>query len=258
MKGSERKKPIINALSNLLFPLAAIAVMTAVYALAAVIVGESLVLPKISEVLESAGTLLISAEFYKSLGFTLLRSLAAFAAAFVIGGGFGILADRCLPLKKALAPVMTFLRAVPTMAVIFLLTLWFRSAFAPVVVAFTVLMPMSYSQTASALSALDEGVFEMCRVYNVPKKRVLARFILPQIAPPLVENAAGNLSFSVKLVIAGEALAQTAASIGGAMNLANIYLQTPRLLAITLIAVAVCFAVEGAVKLINIPSRRWR
>ena len=103
--------------------------MIALYAIAAAVVGESLVLPRISEILKEAGKLAVSAEFYKALVFTLLRALAAFAAAFVVGSALAVAANRLKPLKKALAPIMTFLRAVPTMAVIFLLTLWFRSVF---------------------------------------------------------------------------------------------------------------------------------
>ena len=258
MKRTDGQTAVKSALINLLFPLVSVAAMIALYAIAAAVVGESLVLPKISEILKEAGKLAVSAEFYKALVFTLLRALAAFAAAFVVGSALAVAANRLKPLKKALAPIMTFLRAVPTMAVIFLLTLWFRSVFAPVVVAFTVLMPLSYSQTAAALASLDDGIFEMCKVYKVPKKKVLTKFVLPQIVPQIADSAAGNLSFGVKLVIAGEALAQTAASLGGALNLANIYIDTARRLAITLSAVAVCCAVESAVRLVALLSRRWR
>ena len=119
-------------------------------------------------------------------------------------------------------------------------------------------MPLSYTQMYNALSSLDDGIFEMSKVYRVPKSRILTKFVLPQIAPQLIEATAGNLSFSVKLVIAGEALAQTASSLGGMINNANVYLETARLMAVTLLAVAVCFILEGAVKLLLLSCRRWQ
>ncbi len=254
-----RGKTILKrTLVNLCFPLVTVGVMVSVYAAAAAVANESLILPRIGEILGETGRLLIMGSFYKSLSLTLLRSLLAFAAAFVIGGSLGIAANANRAVEKLLSPLMVLLRAIPTMAVIFLLVLWFRSSFAPMAVAFTILMPLCYTETKTALSSLDGGIFEMCKVYNVPKKRVLTHFVLPQIAPTLIESSAGNLSFAVKLVIAGEALAQTAAGLGGALNLANVYLETARLMAITLIAVAVCFALEFAVKLLLLPSRRWR
>lgn len=258
MKNKSDKNLVKSAVVNLLFPLVTVLVMIAVYAIAAAVVGESLVMPKISEIVFAVGALLKSADFYKSLAFTLLRSLGAFAAAFVVGGALGIAASRLKLLQKALAPLMTFLRSVPTMAVIFLLTLWFRSIFAPVIVAFTVLMPIIYSQTTAMLSSLDDGIFEMCKVYKVPKKKVLTKFVLPQTLPQIADFSAGNLSFGVKLVIAGEALAQTADSLGGTLNLANIYIDTARLFAVTLLAVTVCFIVEVAVRAAALPARRWQ
>ena len=253
-----RRTTLKRAIANLCFPLVTVGFIAAVYATAAAIVGESLILPRLGEILAEAGKLLTKSSFYKSLLFTLLRALAAFAAAFVAGGALGIAANASGAVEKLLSPLMVLLRAIPTMAVIFLLVLWFRSAYAPMIVAFTILLPLCYAETKTALSSLDGGIFEMCKVYAVPKRRVLARFVLPQIAPPLIDGAAGNLSFSVKLVIAGEALAQTAAGLGGALNMANVYLETARLMAITLSAVVVCFVLEFSIRLLLLPSRRWR
>ena len=74
----------------------------------------------------------------------------------------------------------------------------------------------------------------------------------------MIDGAADDLSFSVKLVIAGEALAQTALGLGGMLSLANIYLETARLIAVTVLAVVVCFIIESAVRLLLIPLGRWR
>lgn len=242
---------------NLLFPVASVCVLLAVYCVAAAVTGESLILPAFTEILAAAGKLLSSARFYTSLAFTLLRAAAAFAAAFLLGCALGAAAHFFDAVRRLLSPVMVFLRAVPTMSVIFLLVLWFRSAAAPAIVAFTILLPLSYTAMTVALGGLDRGLFEMSTVYGVPRRRVFARFVLPQIAPPLIDHAAGNLSFSVKLVIAGEALAQTAAGLGGMLNLSNIYLETASLMAITLLAVVVCFVLEGAVRLLKRPCGRW-
>lgn len=256
---TKEKRTILKRIAvNLGFPLITVAALIVIYAVAAAIAGESLILPQLNEVLIAAGQLMTKASFYKALLFTLLRAAAAFVAALAVGGALGIAAFKSKVVERLLSPLMVLLRAIPTMAVIFLLVLWFRSTLAPAIVAFTILLPLCYAQTVAALSSLDISLLEMSKAYEVPKKRVLTRFILPQIAPPLIDGAAGDLSFSVKLVIAGEALAQTAVGLGGALSLANIYLETARLMAITLLAVVVCFCLEGLIRLLLIPSRRWR
>lgn len=256
-RSAKRRESLKRTLINLSFPLITIAVMLSLYALAAAIADESLILPKIGETLAEAGRLLKSALFYKSLAFTLLRSFIAFAAAFVIGSALGAAAYFSPTTEKLLSPLMVFLRAVPTMAVIFLLVLWFRSNAAPAIVAFTVLLPLSYTAAKNALESLDRGLFEMSRAYDVPRSRMFLGFILPQTAPPLIDSAAGNLSFSVKLTVAGEALAQSALGLGGILNLANVYIETARLMAVTLLAVVVCFILEGAVRLLKLPLKKW-
>ena len=258
MSKRKNKKAVIAVLINLCYPLASVSILVAVYAVAAAAANENLILPNWGEIFSAATNLLSQVSFYKSLLMTLLRSAAAFAAAFLIGGALGVGAKYCEPLRRLFTPLMTLLRAVPTMAVIFLLVLWVRSAYSPAIVSFTILMPLSYTQMYNALSSLDDGIFEMSKVYRVPKSRILTKFVLPQIAPQLIEATAGNLSFSVKLVIAGEALAQTASSLGGMINNANVYLETARLMAVTLLAVAVCFILEGAVKLLLLSCRRWQ
>lgn len=256
---SEKQKKILKRLAvNIGFPLITVAVLIAAYETAAALIDESLILPRLKEVLKEVFRQLTKPTFYKSLGLTLVRAFVSFAAALAVGGALGIASYKSRAAEKLLLPVMTVLRAIPTMAVIFLIVLWFRSGIAPAVVAFTVLMPLSYGRTRSALGSLDSMLFEMSKVYEVPKTRVLTKFVLPQIAPTMIDGAADDLSFSVKLVIAGEALAQTALGLGGMLSLANIYLETARLIVVTVLAVVVCFIIESAVRLLLIPLGRWR
>lgn len=249
---------IKRTLINLCFPLASIALLLAIYAIAAAVVGESLILPKAGEVLMETLRQLSHGALYKSLATTLLRAAIAFICAFIAGSALGVAAHFYSAVQRLLSPVMVLLRALPTVAIIFLLVLWFRSAAAPSIVAFTILMPLSYTAMTNALGSLDDGLFEMSKVYEVKKSRILLRFVLPQTAPPLLDSAAGNLSFAVKLVVAGEALAQSAVGLGGMLNMANIYLETATLMAVTLIAVVVCFILEGGVKALRkLICGRW-
>lgn len=256
--GDKRKKILKRAIVNIGFPILSVAALIAVYAAAAAVVNESLILPNWGEIFRETGRLLSDGGFYKALAWTLLRAFIAFLCAFAVGFALGAAAFCSKTAERFIFPVTVAVRALPTVAVIFLFVLWFRSVFAPAVIAFTVIMPMFYTSSRAALDTLDKQIFEMSRVYKVPKKRVIAKFVLPQIAPPLIDAAAGNLSFAVKLVIAGEALAQTAVGLGGTLNLANAYLETARLMAVTMLAVVVCFILEGAVSLLKIPSGRWR
>lgn len=250
-------KIIKKAAKEFAFPCLSVMTLIGVYAVFAAIVGESLILPTPAEVATAVVRLLKSGLFYAYFFGTILRALCAFALSLVVGGIFGFAAFASKVSEKVLFPIMTILRALPTIAIIFLLILWFPSVFSPIAVAFTVIMPLFYGQTLASLTALDKGLFEMSEVYEVPRKRVLLNFVLPEIFPRLITDAAGDLSFSVKLVIAGEALAQTASSIGGTLALAGAYLETAKLAAVTILAVAICFLLERLCLLLKKNSERW-
>ena len=81
---------------------------------------------------------------------------------------------------------------------------------------------------------------------------------LPLAAPVLLRQAGGIFSLGLKVVISGEVLASTYRSLGGMMQEAKMYLEMPRLMALTLIVLLLGFVLEGACRLAYDLIVRWR
>ena len=233
-------------LLNLLFPIGAVAVLVAIWAIAAAAAGDRLILPSPAETAAeffrmSGGK--TCGEFGAAFGMTLVRSLLAYvcagAAAFVLA-----FLSRNGYVRRALYPIFSVLRAVPTMAVIFLFLIWVRARWSPVWVAVTVLLPTMYAAFNQAFDAFDAGLEEMSRVYRVPLRVRLQKMYVPLLLPPLIDSLS-FLSLSIKLVVAAEALAMTATSLGALLYNANITFETARLLAVSLAAVLAGFVIDG-------------
>ena len=62
----------------------------------------------------------------------------------------------------------------------------------------------------------------------------------------------------LKVTVSGEVLSLTYRSLGGLMQDAKTYLQTPRLFALTLVTVLLGFALEGLCFLVYKLVVRWR
>lgn len=233
-------------LLNLLFPIGAVAVLVAIWAIAAAAAGDRLILPSPAETAAEFFRMIggkACGKFWAAFGMTFVRSLLAYvcagAAAFVLA-----FLSRNGYVRRALYPIFSVLRAVPTMAVIFLFLIWVRTRWSPVWVAVTVLLPTMYAAFNQAFDAFDAGLEEMSRVYRVPLRVRLQKMYVPLLLPPLIDSLS-FLSLSIKLVVAAEALAMTATSLGALLYNANITFETARLLAVSLAAVLAGFVIDG-------------
>lgn len=248
-----------NFLISTLFSLLALAVLAVLWIIAAAAVRNGYVLPSLGETLAETGRLLTESVFWRDFGYTLLRTLIAFVLSLVLGAGLAVLASLHRAVRAFLAPVISVLRTVPTMAVVLILILWTSRTVAPALVSLLVLLPAVY---AAALAAIDEVEAEygtFARAYGVGTGRKIVKMYLPLAAPNLLAQAGAVLSMGLKITVSGEVLAQTFRSLGYLLQQASqIYLDIPRLFALTLLCVLIGFALEGACILAKKCIVRWR
>lgn len=221
------------------------------------IVANDYVLPSIGDTFAALGKLLVSRGFWRAFGGTMLRTLAAFAVSLVCGTALAVLARLFAGVRAFFAPIVSFLRTVPTMAIILILLLWTSRAVAPVIVSVLVLFPAVYSAALAALDGVEEEFGELARAFRVGKTRQVCKLYLPLAAPPVLKQAGGILSMGLKITVSGEVLTSTDRSLGGLMQEAKLYVPA-ELLALTLVTVLVGFLLEGICLLAYKLIVRWK
>ncbi len=232
-------------LKKILITLGAFGVLLLIWQIAFFCVGNELLLPPPFECFKEVFSLLGQGRFWKGFSSTLLRALAAFALSLIVGGGFAVVAYLLPAFRAFLAPIVAFLRALPTVAVILLILVFSTPSSAPVAVACLALTPMLYSSAIAAFAGVDGELVELCKVYRVPLKKRVFSLYLPIASPYLLKESTAGLSFALKLVVSAEVLATTFESVGGMMQEAKLALEIPSLFALTVCVVAVGFLVEG-------------
>ena len=235
---------------NILYPVAAVAVMLCTWWIAAAVKGNELILPTPSQTVNALGTMLVGRAFWRAFGGTLLRTVIAFAVSLAVATVLAVAARLWTPVRRFLAPVVSVLRALPTVAVVLLLVVWSSPRVAPVIVDALVIMPVLQAAILAAIDGVDPDLIEMSRVYRVPLARKLCSLYLPSIVPAVMPQIASTLSLSVKLMVASEVLAATAHSLGGQMQQMAAYWETAKLFAYTLVAVIVSLVLEYGVLLV--------
>lgn len=254
-KLTQEKKTFI---MSLVYPLFSLALIFALWAATAAYTGSDLLVPSIGKTFEGVGQLFGQKQTYVDIACTLLRALRGFVLSFAIALILAVVAAFFKPFAKIFAPIVAVLRSVPTMSVILLCLLWTNTQIAPVVVTVLIIFPLLYTAFYSAMTGVDKKLVEMARVYKVPFVTRLTKLYIPSMLPGLFSAVRSTLSLTVKLTIAAEVLAQTRNSIGVDMQLANLYLDTPLLIAWTLIAVVLGAVLELAVYGLGKLCTRWK
>lgn len=242
---------------NLLFSALALLFLWVVWIIAYYAVGNAFLVPSIGDTFSALGEYLASGAFWTAFSRTLLRTVLSFLISLLLGVGLAALAVNVKWVRAFLAPVISVLRTLPTMAIILILLLWTSPSVAPVIVTLLVLFPAVY---AAALAALDDvkGEFSaLVQAYGVSKGRQLVQMYLPLVAPNLLKQSGGIFSMGLKVTVSGEVLASTARSIGGLMQDARIA-HPAHLMALTLVTVLLGFLLEGACLLAYKLIVRWK
>lgn len=104
---------------------------------------------------------------------------------------------------------------------------------------------MLYAGISAALASVDPKLVEMSRVYRVPVRKRIFGLYLPSAAPYALREASAALSFSLKLTVSAEVLANTYQSLGGMLQEAKLYVEMPSLFALTILVLATGFLLEG-------------
>ena len=222
-----------------LITLAALALLYLVWKIAAALMGTSVILPSPEETAAQALRLMAGSEFWRSLCATLYRGIAGFGISLVLGLAVGFPAGKRPLFQRFIQPYMTIIRSTPVMAVILIAIVWLPAETVPVFVAFLMAFPVITQNVAAGIRAVDPRLVAMAQVYKVRKHRMLSGLYLPALAPFLAAGASSALGLAWRAGIAAEVLSQPLWGIGAGMQEAKLRLQTPRVFAWTLAALAV-------------------
>lgn len=223
--------------SSFLYGAAALLALLVLWLVAYILTANEYLVPSPKDTFFETVALLRESAFYTAFFETFLRCLTAFLVSFFCAVCVAIVSYLLKPIEKIAALFVATLRSLPTMAIILLILVWSSPKKAPVVVAFLALFPMLYTGVLSALCSIDVRYKKVCEVYEVPLYRRVFSMYFPLVLPQVIREGAGGLSFSIKLVVSAEIMANTFKSLGGMLQEAKIYLELPRLFALTLIVV---------------------
>lgn len=246
------KKIFIN-----LIPLFTVIFVIVLYALLSYVINNDLLLPSLKSVFFELKNILCSGAFYVAFSGTLIRSIISFVLSFIISIFLAILSSNFIVARKIIAPIISILRAIPTVAVVLLLLFWTSNNIAPIIVTMLVILPTLFTNAKNSISSIDTKTINALKLFNVSKNKILYKVIVPQIMPDMLYSAGNGLSLNIKLMVAAEVLASTGKSLGNMINIANYNLEIANMMALVLISVLSCVIIEYLFSLISKKVGKW-
>lgn len=251
-----KNKKLFNTVMNIVYPLLAFGVIVAIWSIIAASMNKPIIFPMPSKIFSSLIAAIKSDAFWTSVGWSLLRTIICFLISFVLALIFAFLGNFVNPFHRVMSPIISILRAVPTMAIILIAMLWLNGSKASILIGFLIAFPLLYQSFYTSIEGVDKDLVEMSKFYKVsPINRVLYLY-LPETSDSMFDVSASTISLTLKVVIAAEVMSYAKNSIGLQMKMANQEIDIAMLFSWTIIAIALSFILEGIVKLLKLVWRK--
>ena len=234
----------IDKLLNYILPLLSVLCIVVLWTVAALTVDNEYVLPTVGDTVNALFKLFGEGSFYTAFLLTFLRSLIAFILSFLIACALAVLSNKSRKIEKFILPLISVVRALPTVAIVLLLLFWTNNQVAPVVVTMLVVMPTTYTHVKSALDSVDNSSVEAGKVDGADRRQLFIKVQLPQIMPTIYSAVGSGISLNFKLMVAAEVLSATVRSLGNMLNISNYNGEIAKMLAIVVTTVLVGIIIE--------------
>ena len=245
MSGSERNDTGIRSLVGRMWP---VLVWIAVWALAAHLLHQPVLLPNPFMVVARLGELAATGEFWSSIVRSLGLIAAGFSLACLLGVLLAALAHAFSPVRRLLAPVVGAIKAAPVASFIILVLVWVSSRNLSLVISFLMGFPIMYTNVLEALRSTPGDMLEMAHVFRLSLAARIRSIYLSQVLPSFEAACSLALGFCWKAGIAAEVIGLPDHTIGDHLHDAKIYLDTPSLFAWTIAVIVLSIIIEKAVR----------
>lgn len=218
-------------------------------------------LPGPVTVFAELGSIVAQPEFWQALGRTLIRAVAGFGLAVLIGTAIGLAAARSRTLRAAIGSLVTGLQTMPSVV-------WFPLAILLLglgesAIMFVVVLGAAPSVANGVLSGVDQvppAYFRLGRVLGAEGWRLYRFIVIPAALPSYVGGLNQGWAFAWRSLMAGELLVVIpgAVALGNRLAFAQEFGDAAGLLAYMLVILVVGMLADAGFSAIATGIRRRR
>ena len=247
----------ISSISSKVVKAAAILFWLLVWHIAAVVIGERILLVSPVTVVARLLELLRDAEVWHAAAFSTLRICCGFLLSLVLAVILAAAASCIRWVRIALEPLVQAFKVVPVASIVIVVLIWVSSRNLSVIISFMMVFPVLYTNLLSAIDSTDRDMLEMSRVFRLSRYRKFRLVYLPQVYPYFLSSSSLSLGLAWKSGVAAEVIGIPSGSMGDLLYEAKVFFATADVFAYTLLIVMLSVGFEFVMKsLIRAVGRR--
>ena len=221
-----------------------------IWQLVAMIISSELLFPAPLAVANRLFEMMLTSDFYVTVGLSLLRILVGMIIGTLIGVAGGLLTAFSRIARDIFAPLLAVVKSTPVASFIILMVLWISRDVTPLIIALMMVTPVVWTNVETGILNTDKSLLEMAKVYKMPRAATVRHIYLPSISPYFLASLKASLGMAWKAGIAAEVLLQPIISIGKMISDSKILLETTDLFAWTVVVVILSVIIEKIMVLI--------
>ena len=207
-------------------------------------IGQEILLVSPVSVLRRLLELAVTADFWSSIAFSIIRIMGGFLLAAFLGILLGALAAGVSPVRQLLVPAVLTIKSIPVASFVILVLIWVPSENLSVVISFLMVFPVIYTNVLNGIESTDRKLLEMAEVFRISLPRRIRYIYASQILPFFRAGCSVALGLCWKAGVAAEVIGIPDGSIGERLYMAKVYLNTPDLFAWTIVIVLISLVFE--------------
>ncbi len=202
-------KPTLIALS--------LAILVAIWWIAAIIIDTPYILPLPSDVVVALGKLIITGDFWASIGTSFLNIYTGFLAGVAIGFAVGVLTWYSRAVDIILSPVFSIIRTMPVACFIILAWTILGGGALPFFISLLMVSTVMMTATQTGLRATSPTLLETANVYHLSRWKKIRTCYLPAATPHIVTAIVNCIGLAWKAGIAAEIIVHIDGTIGASI-----------------------------------------
>ena len=206
--------------------------------------GSEFVLAGPLDAVAALAHLLPSAEFWRSVTFSLVRIVGGCAFAYLVAVPLALAAASHPTVRTLLQPAMGAIKGTPIACTVVALLIWFGSGNISAIAVGLAVLPVVYFGVLQGADRADPRMSDLFRAFGTPVPVRLLAHTWPQILPYLRAASQSALGMSWKAGVAAELIGVPTGSIGERIYQAKLLLETADLFAWTIAVIVLAWACE--------------
>ena len=165
---------------------------------------KTLIFPDPFSTFKKAIEILGSSYVYKCIVHSLLRLLIGFSISLILALVLGIIAGNNSFFKNSLVPFISFLKSIPTAALVFLFLIILGANNAPIIIVSMISFPVLYESVVAGIENIGEDIKDAIKLESTSTLKKIIKIQIPLMFPYLLVGIASSFALSFKIEIMAE------------------------------------------------------